>query len=34
VTWSEIRAYFHVADVDGDGVVDIDEFLRFLEEEE
>jgi hypothetical protein len=34
VSWSEIRAYFHEADNDADGVVDIDEFLRFLEEEE
>jgi len=34
LSWSEIRAYFHEADNDADGVVDIDEFLRFLEEEE
>ena len=34
IPMSDVRAYFHMADTDNDGVVDIDEFLAFLEAEE
>ena len=30
----EVRMYFHKADTDGDGVVDIDEFLTAMERSE
>ena len=30
----EVRMYFHKADTDGDGVVDIDEFLAAMERNE